>query len=470
MLLGQRKQDEITNLMSQLVDNLKSGSLSPHRLDEVLAQLKSYGRDPRNADSIFSRAGISTLGAYSFGHYPPNASREASRCIANALLLVPALRQEYAALGFAEKAAEKLKIQDDEDEFLMSRTLFLLTFETKVDLDRLITTYSLADSINTHLARHGRQLLKEDKTQEPSPINSMALIETLKLIFSLSNALPNQLASFSPAIGPLFQILQEISLPDPPLQPPMSSTIHALANLEFSQAESDAPALNIIFPPSTEHINIDRLITILSKSILAYKPIELENSRSSVIPLLTVLRKIYDVAPRQSKQYLQELLLPSKQNRDLPIGQLDDLPSRLLRLTISSGLLNLSESISALMFELSNKDANLYVRNVGYGFAAGYLVSHNIPVPDSAKEAQTGSSAEQTEVLINPVTGQRLDKEVRDDGPAMTKEEKEREAERLFVLFERLKATGVVDVGNPLQRAMEEGRLDQRVEELSDSD
>ncbi len=39
---------------------------------------------------------------------------------------------------------------------------------------------------------------------------------------------------------------------------------------------------------------------------------------------------------------------------------------------------------------------------------------------------------------------------------AMTEEEKEREAERLFVLFERLKATGVVDVKNPVERRFEE--------------
>jgi hypothetical protein len=40
----------------------------------------------------------------------------------------------------------------------------------------------------------------------------------------------------------------------------------------------------------------------------------------------------------------------------------------------------------------------------------------------------------------------------------MTDEEKEREAERLFVLFERLKKTGVVDVENPIAKAMRENQ------------
>ena len=43
----------------------------------------------------------------------------------------------------------------------------------------------------------------------------------------------------------------------------------------------------------------------------------------------------------------------------------------------------------------------------------------------------------------------------------MTEEEKDREAERLFVLFERLRATGVVDIKNPVQQAIDEGRFEE---------
>ena len=48
----------------------------------------------------------------------------------------------------------------------------------------------------------------------------------------------------------------------------------------------------------------------------------------------------------------------------------------------------------------------------------------------------------------------------------MTDAEKEREAERLFVLFERLRATGVLNVENPLRTAQQTGRF----EELSDDE
>ena len=52
----------------------------------------------------------------------------------------------------------------------------------------------------------------------------------------------------------------------------------------------------------------------------------------------------------------------------------------------------------------------------------------------------------------------------------MNTAEREKETERLFVLFERLKATGVVDVKNPIQQAVESGTLENRVEEIEDPD
>lgn len=76
-------------------------------------------------------------------------------------------------------------------------------------------------------------------------------------------------------------------------------------------------------------------------------------------------------------------------------------------------------------------------------------MSHDIPAPEfSLKrdplDAAGGGSENPGETLtrvdgqeINPITGQRTDMEPVDTGPEMTDTEKEREAERLFVLFER---------------------------------
>lgn len=107
--------------------------------------------------------------------------------------------------------------------------------------------------------------------------------------------------------------------------------------------------------------------------------------------------------------------------------------------------------------------AKKFTQEVGYGNAIGFLVNRGIAV-----EPPEGTDPKDPNKAINPITGQYLSSE-KYEGPSlseMTDEEKEREAERLFVLFERLKKTGVVDVENPVAKAMREGKL----QELSDDD
>jgi len=85
-------------------------------------------------------------------------------------------------------------------------------------------------------------------------------------------------------------------------------------------------------------------------------------------------------------------------------------------------------------------------------------MSQNMPVPESAHDGITNTDGG---AEINPITGQRLDHEWVDDLPPMTEEEKEMEAEKLFVLFERLKKTGMMDVVNPVQQAVDSGRFEE---------
>lgn len=90
-------------------------------------------------------------------------------------------------------------------------------------------------------------------------------------------------------------------------------------------------------------------------------------------------------------------------------------------------------------------------------------MTHNLPFPENAL-ATEDPGARLTSVdgrEINPITGQMRDMEPEDELPEMTDEEKEAEAEKLFVLFERLKATGVMEVVNPVEQASREGRFEE---------
>ena len=450
------KLAEVTRLMKLLNDET-SPKLEPE-LVTILEQLKVYGRDPTNADPIYCKEGIKTLSRYAFESESASISREALRCIANALFLAPNLRQAFVDLDYPTRAADRLKNQNADDEFLISRILFLLTYQTTFDLGPLFDDHGLAESVNIHISRHADLLTNSNdgssSTVPEDPIQMAALSESLKLLFNLLNFYPNYATNFAASLGSILRILNSVNIPKPPLQPPINYLINALVNLDLDDTTSTVP-------------NVEKLVAILDQAVSAYQPTQLE---TLAVPLITVLRKVFDVAPQEAKRTMQLLLLPTDADRDLPIGQSDTLSSRLLRLSASPVAPNLREGIPSLMFELSGKNASQFVQNVGYGFAAGYLMSHDIPIPESAKHTGSEGDEDGSNIQINPITGQRLDKEPVGEEPEMTMEEKEREAERLFVLFERLRATGVIDIQNPVRQAMEEGRFDNRIEEIDDSD
>lgn len=262
-------------------------------------------------------------------------------------------------------------------------------------------------------------------------------------------------------------ILKTIHLQTPVLQSPLTQLINALLNLDLLGKEprtAQHSKFSSFFPHSDPNTNISRLITILDTAV---RTIREELLETTAIPLITLLRHTYDLAPLSVKTHMQSTLLPSNEERAQPLGKTDTLASCLLRLSTSAVAPNLREGISSFLFEISDKDATSFVRNVGYGFAAGYLMTHNLPVPDNTLKSEDESEdlgGRLTTINgkeINPVTGQRRDMEPEDPGPEMTDEEKEREAERLFVLFERLKATRFVNVVNPVEQAVQEGRFEE---------
>ena len=95
---------------------------------------------------------------------------------------------------------------------------------------------------------------------------------------------------------------------------------------------------------------------------------------------------------------------------------------------------------------------------VGYGNVAGFLFNKGIL---SAPPPPTGGAAGAPETTadgtpINPITGIAQNTEPL---PQMTDEEKEREAEKLFVLFDRLERSGALQPNqNPIRKAIASGK------------
>ena len=283
-------------------------------------------------------------------------------------------------------------------------------------------------------------------------MEGMALSETLKLIFNILHKHPSEAYRYNDCVEYTVNLLlNENPLPQPPIELPLSDTINALINLDLETANQD-----ILFPDSDPPRLTNRLFDILDAAIKFYPVQSVDTSAS---PLLALLNKLTLTAPETVKNSMRTRLFPSDDERTKPLGQADTLPARLLRLSTSGHTPQLRESIPSLLFELCDKDAEKFVRAVGYGYASGYLTNHKIPVPLRYRSASVGSEAngegssaattatgggERTERRgrasedkVNFVTGQYLAHEPEPSGPLMTEEEKMREAERLFVLFER---------------------------------
>lgn len=347
-------------------------------------------------------------------------------------------------LGYEEKACNKLKNDSRDDEFLVSRIIFLTTYGAKIDIEKLIDQYHLAENICLNISRHAKQFItKQKKVRELDPMADMALVETLKLMFNISHFCPQRASAFSPALQYLIIILTKRAISSSkPLDPPIGPLVNSLLNIDFENKDNKG----VLFPKATPNITVDRLIEILDKTIRAYADDELEKNIS---PLLTLLRKVYEIAPKEVQVRTQRAVLPSEEDRKQILGRGTTLPSRILRLSSTSTSPQIRESISCFLFELSGKDAKRFVQNVGYGFASGFLFGHNIPMPENALEAWSTSDSDSSHARasqdskqdllgkINPITGQFLENEAKIEMPKMTQEEKEREAERLFVLFER---------------------------------
>ncbi|KAH6853508.1 guanine nucleotide exchange factor synembryn-like protein [Chaetomium sp. MPI-CAGE-AT-0009] len=513
-LTGPAKLDAVRKLFDLLAKDLTSGSLQPRERDAALEELKLYGRDPSYADPIFTKEGIEILAKFAFESSSDTTSRNALKVLCNTLFIKEQTRQILVDLGYESRACDKLKNDSRDDEFLISRLVLLSTYGTNLDLPKLIEQHQLADSMVAHLSRHADRLSAQPPAMAAAnPMEGMALDETLKLLFNVTNFAKEHINSFDEALPHIASILSALPLPQTktPLDPPFSLLIAPLLNLDLTTPTAQAT----LYPPAEPSRIAIRLLQLLDLSMKSYNDTQIE---ATVTPLLCALSVLYEHAPAETeteadtttttttttttppRAAIRSALLPTEEDRKTVLGRADTLPSRLLRNWTNPLAPQFRSAVAHLYFDLSGKDAVRFIENVGYGYASGFLFENNISIPEGAMQGQVqgqvqrggegeggdggdggaaaaaalggGESGESAagRRAVNPITGQFLDEERFPDLPEMTMEEKEREAERLFVLFERLRQTGVVSVENPVAKAMQEGRIQELPDDEEDLD
>ena len=191
-----------------------------------LNKLRASSRDPNNP----IHSGVLAISGYAFAPTTGAYERkEALRCVCNTLLLKPQSRQKFADARYPEQAADVLRTsQESDDEFLLCRILFLLTYETRFDFGILFEGHCLTESINQHIARHGQSKPPFTGTE------AAALSETLKLLFNLTNFYPKSTPFFNPSVAIILDFLVAFPNAEKPMEPPVNYLINALVNLDLS--------------------------------------------------------------------------------------------------------------------------------------------------------------------------------------------------------------------------------------------
>ena len=353
----------------------------------------------------------------------------ALKVLANSMLLKEETRQMVIDFGLPPTACHGLTYETWDDEFLTSRVIFFCTYTGTLDLESLIDEHHLAEHIIKKLERHDSQTA-QDPSKPRAAMQDMALAETLKLLFNVTYYCKQRISSFHGAIGPITSLGSKLQFSSSkPLDPPIGLWINALLNLNLDNAESQS----ILYTGDGDSVFYKRLVDILEAAFQAYTDDEVD---TVITPPITLVAKLYETAPEDVKTYFKTRLLPSSADREKVLGSGDSLPARLLRKSTNPAAM-LRNIILELFYNMSDRDAAKFVQNVGYGYASGFLFQNNVPIPESAREAFSTDNGNGAQRDINPITGQFLDREPTSDLPEMTDEEKEREAERLFVLFER---------------------------------
>lgn len=178
-----------------------------------------------------------------------------------------------------------------------------------------------------------------------------------------------------------------------------------------------------------------------------------------ITPLVALMARMAEHL--DARVEMRNWILPADLDRKESLENRSDTLGRCLRLMAGVYFPRLKDAIGEWLFTVCDSDATILSGQIGYGNAAGYLFNKGLmsapPSTSASSRASTsGGSGPSLPENINPITG-TLNREDEDDGPEMTEEEKEREAEKLFVLFDRLDKAGIVE--HPARKAIQEGKF-----------
>jgi len=193
-------------------------------------------------------------------------------------------------------------------------------------------------------------------------------------------------------------------------------------------------------------------------------------------PLVVLITRIC-LGDEDSRARLREWVLPHDLDRTVALESRSDFLGRCLRILPCVYHGRLKDAVGEMFYAMCDSDgkpcptfqwsisltsnpAGLLSAQVGYGNVAGFLFNKGVfnpPSQSSGASITEVPTAAEDGTPINPITGIA---QKPSSVPDMTDEEKEAEAEKLFVLFDRLEKSGSIQPSqNPIRQAVAQGKL-----------
>ncbi|KAG8799827.1 hypothetical protein FRC16_004301 [Serendipita sp. 398] len=453
-------QQDRKGLVQNILDDISDGTISKQDLSRALLAVKTLARHPDGSAVVVKQSNLKLLCKLAGPSNPSTVTNEALRCVANALLLVESGRDTWIEVGGAP-----------------------LTHVIHALLNIPVPQYSSIWFPST--SPSGKQEGKSSKNKKPARTDGSST-PTTSSNGSKDNGSTKDGKSTASSLSDPFQramsLLSSQRKSSSRTDVPRRSTSSASASgspprstegsdaASSSRGRSSSPARsksnNSSFTMSTFQM-VTQACSLLENMLAKYWPGVVEADAASVRtaatkenlgldealpPLVVLMARMAEDA--EAKTEMRKWILPDDLDRSGSLEERPDTLGRCIRLMTSVYFPRLKDAIGEWLYVLCDSDGALLSAQIGYGNAAGYLFNKGIlsaPPPPAS-----GSGGASLPDNINPITG-AINRVSEDTGPEMTEEEKEREAERLFVLFDRLEKTGMAQ--NPVRKAIQEGKL-----------
>lgn len=551
-------KDSRVELIKAIIQDLKTcgskGRLNSKDAAQALLAVKTLGKDPAGSKYLSEAPNLLTLlGFATTFKDDPEASSEALRSIANALLLIEEARSTFISkdVNGGDTCIVMLEKSTSPDHiFILSRMLFLSTASGTTYIETVVegkyNGRTIVDILGSKLD------LMTIAVRNGAPTSKEAMSDLLKFIFNILLHYPKLVetepqnsyttggekvlgdfwnARLDPLLPPLLRVFHNLPPSSPcPILAPLTHVIHSLITIPITPAlkhvwfgqpsptssrnsttnspknrtpqrsRSDSPtrltqspispkpstldralsrlaagrrSLSRTPPPptSTSFDVLQRSLDLLESSFSRYLPGSIDPDDPDVrqrckaesnetlddmlSPLVVLISRIC-IADEGSRARVRQVIAPEDLDRSTPLESRADLLGRCLRLLACVYHPRLKDAVGELLFAVADSDASTLSMLFGYGNVAGFLFHKGVfSAPQTSSSSSTGLS---TSDQINPITGTVVQPKI--DLPDMSDEEKEREMEKLFVLFDRLEKTGAINPEqNPMRKAIQKGQM-----------